>query len=793
MIVTQTFNGMLRGARPCSNRTSICCVFLLALCSATEAQTPADAPATTEAQAPEIVEPARLIDVEPFDRLTLDEINESTNEPEVLQIVPVEFPGRRLPKIRRPGDEISIRLFSKPGEEFKVQWRNIESLEFYEDMVLAEGLKLTAENRFDEAFEYFQFLTAGYPHTLDLQKGLQTFLIRHAGKSFQAHKHVEAISLLADAHQINPARAGLARALANVTGKLLESHQRAGNHEAVRQLLKQAIARYPNNPEARLTEWRDRLVAAADAELKRANSQLAAGNLRAAQLASRQMMRIWPELPGAAALQTRIANQYPMLFVGVSQSVPFRPDRTVDRPSSWRIARLIEKPLVRIDGYDPNGAIYVSPWGTMTTGDSGRSITFDLVDDLPAGSSDTRTTGYELARRLVQPGPTDEPSADVWWSRLIRGVDVQAVYRVHINLNASYVRPEALFRHIGLDGDAGSQRGSLFSIGSQTDEEVSYVLKPNGRPVANGQIREVLEQSIASPQHGIVALRQGKIDILARLFPGDVAALAGDEEIVVGRYRLPTIHCLVPNYDRKRMKSRVLRRGLLQGFNRNEILQRVLLRGNKLPGCQVLSGPLPVGFSREDPLGYGYDHGIVPRDYEKNLALTLFRVAGAAANRTPGGLLPDQPLVLAHPAAYLPRLACEEIAHQLSMNGIACDTRQLPPGAVVVPDSEYDLLYVEVSMAEPIVDVIGLLGRGGLGDAGNPYIRLAINRLIRATNWRDARTRLATLHQLCHHHLPVLPLWQLSDHYAYHRRITGIEAEPISLYQNITKWRVGPK
>ena len=36
---------------------------------------------------------------------------------------------------------------------------------------------------------------------------------------------------------------------------------------------------------------------------------------------------------------------------------------------------------------------------------------------------------------------------------------------------------------------------------------------------------------------------------------------------------------------------------------------------------------------------------------------------------------------------------------------------------------------------------------------------------------------------------PSIPLWQLVEHFAYHKRLCGVGADAVSLYQNIEQWR----
>jgi ABC-type oligopeptide transport system substrate-binding subunit len=72
----------------------------------------------------------------------------------------------------------------------------------------------------------------------------------------------------------------------------------------------------------------------------------------------------------------------------------------------------------------------------------------------------------------------------------------------------------------------------------------------------------------------------------------------------------------------------------------------------------------------------------------------------------------------------------------------------------------------------------------------NPYVETALARLDAATNWNDVRARLNELHEIVHHELPVIPLWQTANFFAYRASINGIGESPLTLYQNIEQWQL---
>jgi hypothetical protein len=52
---------------------------------------------------------------------------------------------------------------------------------------------------------------------------------------------------------------------------------------------------------------------------------------------------------------------------------------------------------------------------------------------------------------------------------------------------------------------------------------------------------------------------------------------------------------------------------------------------------------------------------------------------------------------------------------------------------------------------------------------------------------------LVTVHRLLHEELPLLPLWQTLDHFAYRKTLVGIGSRPVHLYQDVERWKVDGK
>ncbi len=223
-----------------------------------------------------------------------------------------------------------------------------------------------------------------------------------------------------------------------------------------------------------------------------------------------------------------------------------------------------------------------------------------------------------------------------------------------------------------------------------------------------------------------------------------------------------------------------------------------------MSGFAVVSGPFAVGESRQDPIAYATNPQIEPRPYEPSLAITLSAVAarnstapvsevadGEDADREIAVEAADmRTLVLAHPADAVARAACESIRQQLSIVGIPVRLRELAPDELATSAVDYDLLYAELMLWEPLVDSRVLLGEDGMTGKGSSYMDLALRKVDSATSWAQVRSQLQYVHRVAHNDVAVIPLWQTVNFFAYRKSLKNVGDSPVSLYQNIERWDI---
>jgi hypothetical protein len=227
------------------------------------------------------------------------------------------------------------------------------------------------------------------------------------------------------------------------------------------------------------------------------------------------------------------------------------------------------------------------------------------------------------------------------------------------------------------------------------------------------------------------------------------------------------------------------------------MVAEILAGKETLLGFRAISGPVPIGVTVNDVLGYAYKQELQPLPYEPRLAVVLATTARTslakqamikAGEKNPviAELPKPEPLVLLHPADAVARTMCGLIKKQLDAAGIPIELKEQSSAT----DSPWDLEYAELCLWEPVVDVRKLLGPGGLAGHSSPAMIVALEELDQSTNWSDARSRLQRIHQLAYDDLPVIPLWQTLNYFAHRESLTGMTGERVSLYQDVAEWQI---
>ena len=789
---------------------------------------------------------SRLYERLPFDVIVVDDRDKTE-----VEVEPIQVEGSLDPAKHEANEKLIVRLIKFPEQEYEIRWGDIAEIRRFEQVLLAKANELVADQRFDEAFDYFNYLQIHFPHLEGLSQSIDRYLFAEAKALLDRGRRQQARVPLLALYDRQPDFPGLREIFEGLFAEQVDALMQQARYSEVRARLSQLSRLYPQSE--LVAKYQSQLQAIGTRLIEEARRHLEQSQWREARTAAHRAMAVWEGNAEARQVWAEAYRRYPLINVAVRQLSTHAAWR-LDDWAARRVLRLVERSLFERVGYGEEGTRYHCPLGTVETERLGMRLSIQLRRDLQWAPG-IPFTGLDVSRQLLSAGEQavagrapnagdalPQPVAEAWQpsSAWIDAVGVDNVFGVTIDWRRRPLRPEALLQTVihPLRYRSAARRGSMglgpYTLGSTTDDVVHFIRREHYFAAQAGQAREIVEKRYNDTEAAISALRGGEVMLVDRVPPWLSTAHADDKQLAIGAYAAPTVHCLAIEGDDPRLADRSFRRAIVYALRRQRILQDSLLRGAEIAGCQVLSGPLPTG--------YAYDPNIEPREYDPLLAYTLVAIAnrraaatdandGArpssddknqpsgetppknvasddAARNKPGATPPadskeaatptgppesavaavGDDLVLAHPPSDVARLACRLIREQLAAVGIRVVLREI--SGLEKKPIRCDLRYVELMLSEPIVDVPRLLADARWAPGpGTAYLRLALRKLRHASDWNEARAQLREIHRILHDDLRFIPLWQLTEFFAYRRDLTGIGSRPMTIYDQVESWQ----
>ena len=704
------------------------------------------------------------------------------------------FPGRQIPA--SPSGRLQVEVVGIEEKKFTARWADIERIELWEERLERQTRERISRGEFASAYPFLAVLLRDFPNRPGLRSLRTEFLWNDARRRATGGELGVSLAMLEElrryAPEFNPE--SVLRAIGGITDQVMKRLVDQGQLEQAQQLLTRLKDDYGDAGLSSIARWDAEFLAMAREKQEQAIAARDAEDFRSARQLARDSVAISPDVAGGQELIREIDAIYPLVNIGVLQSASeFDPTR-IDDWGARRSGRLLYRTLFEMREAGPEGGVYDFLFGRSEL--SPDRMQFDLLiepERLPAPLN--QVNAFHVADVLAERARYGNPLHFSPWAAAIEAIGLDGPKQIRCLLRRPNLLPGALLQ-ITVDGgwfgdEPGSPTGD-YRLDVLEEDLARYVL--NGPPKAENQPRELVEIRYESASVAVGALLNGDVDVVDQLFPSDAARLRRSRAVRVGTYPLPTMHMLVPCSDHPQLAEGTFRRALLYGINRRDILHGELLERMDLPGCQVVSGPFPAGLEPNDPLGYAYDRSIVPREYEPRMAKLLVTMSHnqmkSEASRRDEEAPEMRPIRLAFPPNNLARIACEAIRSQWELLDLEVNLVELPVGRSFPEEGTADIVYVAAAVWEPILDARRVLGPEGLARSNDQLIGLGLRRLEESRNWRDARDRLLDLHSIAHHELPVLPLWQLVDSYAYRTELLGVGTDIVTLYQNANRWRL---
>ena len=753
-----------------------------------------------------------LLEESPFDLIFLDPYNREA----ILKIVPL----KKEIKKPFPADGFLVFEFAEDSENLmQVPWNRVVDFKPYKTLIREEADNWMEQREFGLAFRNYLWLyDRGGRDDPQIQKALRTVLFEDGVESFrQAMTAVDngrdaggkfelALSIFEDIYRKDPKFRvkGIKRTLLQINMACYEGivreYERKGDYEMIRGLLTQVSKSYEEKAAPLLAKWRKKFEEKSDGLLEQAEQYAEAGNGLAAHAAVRRANSIFPDRKATLRVYSRIVDKFPLVLVGVTQEANQPNPHSLDNWGDRRVGKMTQRSMVEFAGITDEGGKYEFLNGTISQiDDVGLEYRLEIQPNkstfaVPAISA------WEVSQRLQSYAEPSSENYLIPWAKILKTIAIENENAVSFSLSVPFVRPEALLQFPYKDHDPNGDPvlNGAYVLTAKEKELSTYELNPVYDPVSDRQHPTIIERRFRFSSEAVDAIVKGDIDVLDRVPLTDYEKLRRNRDVQVRPYVIPTLHMLVPNQRNEFVKDKNFRSGLLYGINRDSIVQDSLCGGMEINGCETVSGPFPRGTVDNDQISYGYELRVRNQPYEKKLGMVLTELITQSLlskQREAGVQNPvvdRPPMVLVHPDDDVANIACRSIALMWREMGIETLVRQLKPGVTVPPDDDWDFLYMAVSSEEPLVDVNRILGKYGYAKSISAPIEQSLKKLSYSNGWQQSCSILRRIHRQVANDVTVLPLWQLTEFYAYRNNVTKLGRNLVHLYENLERWQIFP-
>ena len=735
-----------------------------------------------------------LIEQTPYDLIQLDELNGNVT----LKLKPLN------PPIREPYPEGNL-IFEAPelsDDRLQVPYANIAAYRSFQDLLRSEANRFIQRKEYGKAFRNLIYVyDNGGKKDRKLINLLQNLVFRDAAKKYLAKDFELALSMFQDIYErdknfkapnIDKRPIDL---IIECLDKNVEANFKAEKYEMVRAATNSLVLQYGDDATPIAERWQARLIERSDELLAKAKQIAASGNGQSAHLTARRANNVFPGRPESTALFGEILSQFPIVFVGTSQFSETADPTSLDNWSSRRVGRLTMRSVVEFAGPGDDGGKYEFPNGSIEQIDD-NGFEFRFIIDPQVTGPVPEIDAYELSRRMLARGAVESPEYYEPFAKIVKTIEIEDRYNVVVKLKIPFIRPESVFEFLYQGPEVEKEANGPYQFVENRPPFSVYQWNERYPKNQQSQHPKVVETRFESMTEATEALIAGEVDVVDRVNPSDVQRLQSEAMIRTGSYIVPTVHMLVPNPRNDFVKDRTFRNGLKHAIDRFSILEQIICGGNEVNGCEVISGPFPIGTEENDQLSYAYNLRVVPQPFNDRLGMVLARViyetqlSALVKSGVKDPQIEFPKLVLACSAEEIPQLACRSIQQMWSAIGLQVTIRTLEDGVIVPDDDDWDFLYYEMAMKEPLVDVNRLFGREGVVRRISAPVQQNLQKLGYADSWQRAARVLRNMHRQVLNDVAIIPLWQIKEHFAYRENLTGVGRNPVHLYQNVANWRI---
>ena len=710
------------------------------------------------------------------------------------------------PEDEDPRDELKIHLVQglrNEARDFKLKRTSIKKIEYFEDLLLEEADRLVLAHDYARAFECCLRVQTRNPSWAGLDDHVNNCLFREGSQALLDGDDERGLRLLRELLGRKRNYPGLLDQIAGAYGKRIERALRMGVYARGRRVLHELGEVEPQHVVVRTL--RALFINKAMDHVKEAEA--ASGSARLDALAA--ALRIWPSLDGAEARYIEAFTAEPTLDVGVTD-VAFPLGPWIHSRADTRLTRLLYRPILAADDQDARQGKYPTQLAaSIESSDLGRRLTIRIRPGVTWSDASRPVSAIDVAHSLIDRSDPHSPNYEARWADMLDRVEVKDESRVEVRLNHSPLKMGGWLlgpvgpAHAGIDGRVASSVRERLLVSSgpyrstlSTDDRTELHLRDDHQPSPAGatekpapHIRRIREVRLAPGRAAMTALMRGDVTLLDHVPPDQLVALSASPGIQVGRYAQPVVHLIALDGRNPVLRNRELRRGLSYAVDRRTLLEDYVLKHPPGDADLPADGPFPKGNYADAP-------NVKPLGFDMLLAKMLV----TAARKEIGGAVK---LKLEYPALPESRAVVDRLAEAFGLAGVEIVPLELPESRLETElraGRRFDLAYRVLRCDDPILDAGTLLCPGydappetdTLASATSPRFLQLLLQLERASEWQTARGLAIQIDRESRDELPVIPLWQVVDHFAWRDRLKGPSKMAVQLYDQLEDWEIRP-
>lgn len=464
----------------------------------------------------------------------------------------------------------------------------------FEDVILRRVDLLLDKAELDDAYELLLFVDRRHLGWPGSDERLNRFLLLDAQGKLAQGEAEAAFALLEQMHERVKAAinskdplvryATMGQDLAKCSAELgkaidilIEPAVKARDFRQARFHLIRLIKLQADHPNG--ASWRDKLITETNRLLSEAASASAAGKFDQAASLADEAALVWPTTPSLKNPHRQATQRWQILKVGSVDPVipvtsfPFATEATRRRDG---LTRLPFFEPARIDGGARYRSRFLESWEPT---DLGRQAVFTLRSNRSSWESSPIVTASGVVTALLE---RLEPSSRHFDERLasfIDGVAVHGPFEFSVTFSRIPVRTEALFAMpLGTSEQTSAELDQRYRVQTVGENAISLRRTVNEpERVLQRHVAEILEYRYPSHEKAVQGLLRGEISMIPCVPAWQLDKLAADGRFFVRKYAVPQTHFVQFNPKSKPLRSPELRRSLLYGLDRSQVLRDVML------------------------------------------------------------------------------------------------------------------------------------------------------------------------------------------------------------------------